>query len=392
MFDHRGAGLSDGFEASPTLAERALDIKAVMDATGMDLASLMGFEFGAQVAVAFAAEYPGRVDRLVLSNGRVGRVARAIADRLAPDAPALLPTFVSKDNLAALDLVGIEVDRDTTLYLNPSLAKYPEIFDQLLRYERMAGARSAQRRQVASVTDIDIVDIAPGVQAPTLLIHSVGNRIHHVGHARYLEQLMLNATLLELPGDDQMYWLSDNWKDYVDAGIMFITDAAVTAPLERRLAVVVFTDIVGSTATSVDSGDSKWRTQLDLHDRVSERVVTKHGGSVVKNTGDGILAVFEMPSHALDAAHELRSELSEVDIDLRTGLHAGEIEVRDTDISGATVPFAARVQQAAAGGEIYTTTTIRDMLIGSPYRFDDAGNHTLKGFEGTWQLYKASMV
>jgi class 3 adenylate cyclase/pimeloyl-ACP methyl ester carboxylesterase len=391
LFDHRGSGLSDGFEVSPTLSDRALDIKAVMGATGMDRASLFGIEFGAQLAVSFAAEYPDRVDRLVLSNGRVGLSAQAMADELAPGAPEPLSTFVSKDNPTALDNVGIEIDRDQILYLNPSLAKYPEVFDQLLRYQRMVGSRSAQKRQVASVFDIDIVDVAPNVEAPTLIIHSVGNRIHHIGYARYLAQLIPNATLLELPGDDFSYWLSDNWKDYVDAGIKFVTNTEIDAPIERRFAVVMFTDMVGSTAASVDFGDSEWRSRLDMHDRISDRVVTEHGGSKVKSTGDGILATFHMPSDALDAAHELQDELSKASIELRIGIHAGEIEVRGTDISGATVNVAARVEQAATDGQIFATQAIRDMLIGSTYTFDDAGSHTLKGFDQEWLLFRVNV-
>jgi class 3 adenylate cyclase/pimeloyl-ACP methyl ester carboxylesterase len=390
LFDHRGAGLSDDFDVSPTLSERALDIKAVMEAAGMERASLMGFEFGAQVAVAFAAEYPNRVDRLVLTNGRVGRSARAAADELAPNAPEPLATFISKDNLAKLDNLGIEVDEDT-VYLSPSLAKHPDQFEQILKFQRLAGSRSVQKRQVVSATGADIVEIAPSVEAPTLIIHSIGNRIYHVGYARYLTQLIPDATLLELPGDDLLYWLSDNWKDYVDAGIAFVTDTTIDAPLERKFAVVMFTDIVGSTATSVDSGDSEWRSRLDMHDWVSGRIVAAHGGSVVKSTGDGVLAMFDLPSQALDAAQELKIELSKGNIELRIGIHAGEIEVRGTDISGATVNLAARVEQAATDGQIYTTKAVRDMLIGSTYGFDDAGSHSLKGFEEEWRLFRISV-
>ena len=152
----------------------------------------------------------------------------------------------------------------------------------------------------------------------------------------------------------------------------------------------MFTDIVGSTATSVDSGDAEWRNRLDMHDRISDRIVTEHGGAMVKSTGDGILATFHMPTSALDAAQELRSELSKANIEIRTGIHAGEIEIRGTDISGATVNLAARVEQAAPDGHIYVTKTIRDMLIGSTYRFDDAGSHLLKGFDEEWRLFRIS--
>lgn len=158
--------------------------------------------------------------------------------------------------------------------------------------------------------------------------------------------------------------------------------------VERSFAVVMFTDIVGSTATSVDSGDSEWRNRLDMHDRISDRIVTQHGGSMVKNTGDGILATFQMPTSALDAAHELTSELSKANIEIRIGIHAGEIEIRGTDISGATVNLAARVEQAATDGHIYVTRTIRDMLIGSTYSFDDTGFHPLKGFDEEWRLFR----
>jgi class 3 adenylate cyclase len=188
------------------------------------------------------------------------------------------------------------------------------------------------------------------------------------------------------------FWISDNWKDYVDAGITFVANTTAEAPLELTLAIVMFTDIVGSTPTANDSGDSEWRSRLDMHDRVSDRVVTQHGGTVVRNTGGGILATFDLGSHALDAALELTNELSRANIEIRTGLHAGEIEVRATDVSRATVHLAAPVQQAATDGEIHTTTKIREMLIGSPYQFDDAGSHSLKGFDGKWQFYKVSSV
>lgn len=390
VFDHRGAGLSDGFDELPTLSERALDIGAVMDATEMDRAHVMGWEFGSQVAAQFAAEYPDRVDRLVLYNSRVGRVARDAADQLAPEAPAPPLQAVSKDNLEALNRVGIEVDIEDLLYLNPSAAMYPDLPRQILQYQRSAGSRRAQQKQAASITDTEIVSIAPQVHAPTLIVHSVGNRMHHVGYARYLSTLIPDATLMELPGDDQMYWLSENWKDYVDAGIAFAVEKQVQIPVERALVTALFTDIVDSTARSVGVGDADWRATLDAHDRVSERVVSEHGGTLIKNTGDGILATFTMPSDAMAAALGLRDDLSERGIQIRTGIHAGEVEKRGQDISGATVNLAARVQDAAGAGEIYVTTTIREMLVGSPHTFQEVGQHPLKGFEGTWLLYKTA--
>jgi class 3 adenylate cyclase len=349
----------------------------------------MSFESGAQVAIAFAAEYPERVDRLVIHNGRVGRSTRPQADELAPDAPELVEGIREDDG--SLDRLGIEPGQNL-FESNPSLAKYPDQVSQVLKFEQTAGSRAAQKRQLLSIWDIDIVEIAPRVEAPTLIIHSAGNRVHHVGYARYLAQLIPNASLLELPGDDQMYWISDNWKDYVDAGITFVTDADVEASVERKFAVVMFTDIVRSTESSADIGDSEWRNRLDLHDRVSAKVVAEHQGEVIKHTGDGILATFEMPSSAIDAAVELQSQLSAAEIAIRVGLHAGEVEVRGSDISGTTVNLAARTQQAAPDGLIYTSTAIRQMLLGSQYSFDNAGTHTFKGLDEPQEVWQVGQT
>ena len=170
--------------------------------------------------------------------------------------------------------------------------------------------------------------------------------------------------------------------------ISFITGAEVDAPTERRFAVVLFTDIVESTSASMATGDDEWHRQLDTHDRITGLVVSKHEGAIIKHTGDGVLATFTTPSQAVDAAIQLRDELAETGMRLRAGLHAGEIEIRGEDISGAVVNLAARVEQAAADDDIHTTKTIRDMLIGSPHHFDETGTHTLKGFDGEWRLYR----
>ena len=170
--------------------------------------------------------------------------------------------------------------------------------------------------------------------------------------------------------------------------ITFITGSDVDTPKSRKFAVVLFTDMVESTSASLEAGDDRWRRRLDTHDRISRQIVARHNGSVTKHTGDGILATFDMPSEAVDAAQELRDLLAESGIRIRAGLHAGEVEIRGDDISGAVVNLAARVEQAATDGDIYTTSTVRDMLIGSALRFESVGSQQLKGFEGDWALHR----
>jgi class 3 adenylate cyclase len=203
-----------------------------------------------------------------------------------------------------------------------------------------------------------------------------------------LAELIPDSTLVEFEGEDHMFWLADNWKEVTDAHIRFMKDADVKAPVERSFAAVVFTDIVESTRTSLVSGDSEWRIKLDAHDRITRQVVHRHQGVVVKHTGDGILATFKMPSQAIEAIVEMRDELTASGIPIRAGIHAGEIEIRGEDVSGAVVNLAARVEQAADEGDIYVTKSLRDLLLGSAQRFERAGDHTLKGFDGVWELHR----
>ena len=167
-----------------------------------------------------------------------------------------------------------------------------------------------------------------------------------------------------------MYWIADNWREMADAQIKFLSDADVEVPVERQFAAVVCTDIVESTSKSLASGDVEWRRRLDTHDRITRQVIHRHQGELIKSTGDGTLATFTMPSQAVEAVIELRDELAQSGIPIRAGIHAGEIEIREGDISGAVVNLAARVEEAAPKGEIYATKAVTDMLLGSEHAFE----------------------
>lgn len=389
-FDHRGAGLSDRTDALPTLEARLGDVEVVMDAAGLDRASAVGYTEGTLVAMAFAARHPDRVERLVVANcdWRIGTELSALAESMNPDpaAPWLLRSNEERNRTGSDH--GTAGDTEFFIDRIPSVVDHPDFLQWLPRYLRLMGSRDALIRQMSSLDAIELAGIPEAVTVPTLITHTTGNRTVHVGYARALDEAIPDSTLVEFEGADYEFWLGANWREILDCHLSFLLGREIDAPVERRLAVIVFTDLVDSTAHSMAAGDRHWRQRLDTHDRICDRVVSTHGGSIVKSTGDGVMATFATPSEAVIAAATLRDELADAGLSIRGGIHAGEVEIREDDISGAVVNLAARVQQAAEDGEIYVTKAIRDMLLGSDDRFDDAGTHSLKGFEGSWLLFR----
>jgi len=198
-----------------------------------------------------------------------------------------------------------------------------------------------------------------------------------------------DADYVELDGEDHFCWCMPGWRKMEDCWIEFVTGTRPVAGGERRFATVLFTDIVRSTERSSAVGDEVWRATLESHDRIAWRMVDGHRGKLVKNTGDGLLVLFERPSDALACAAELRRELAGIGLRIRGGLHTGEVTVReDGDVTGLAVNLAARVERAAREDSIYVSSTVRDTVLGGDFLFDDRGEHHLKGIEGSWRLYE----
>jgi class 3 adenylate cyclase len=239
------------------------------------------------------------------------------------------------------------------------------------------------------MAEVDVRPILPLVQAPTLVLHRRGFELVPIANGRYLAEHIAGARLVELPGSDvDLSWEAPELA--LDAIQEFLTGVRRSAEPSRVLATVLFTDIVGSTERAARVGDRRWRELLTVHDELAGRLVEQFRGRLVKTTGDGILGTFDGPGRAIRCAAALRDELAGIGLAIRAGLHTGEIELRDGDVGGIAVHIAARVMAAAGPGQILTSRTVHDLVVGSDIAMDDLGTRPLKGVEGAWQLFAAA--
>jgi class 3 adenylate cyclase len=232
---------------------------------------------------------------------------------------------------------------------------------------------------------MDARPILPLIQAPTLVLHRRDYQFIPLSHGRYLAEHIPGARLVELDGTEQsLFW--ETPEPVLDHIEQFLTGVRRIAQPTRMLATVLFTDIVSSTERAGELGDRRWRELLNVHDELTGRLVEEFGGHLVKTTGDGILATFDGPGRAIHCAATLRDELAGIGIQLRAGLHTGEVELREDDVGGIAVHIAARVMAAANPGEILVSRTVRDLVVGSDVTLEDRGRYPLKGIDGDWQL------
>ena len=388
-FDKRGIGLSDRPDRAPTLEERIADMSAVMDAVGWDRASVLGVSEGGLMSQLFAAEFPERVENLILHNTLPARrYWSRIPDLIEDgDAPVLLSTDLANRFVSLAD-GWPENARELVGWMMPSQSDDEAFVRWVSRFQRLSASPRDIRRQIDSVFLLDAGDSAERILSPTLVVHLKGDLVLPVSGARLLAQLIPGAKFVEVDADDHFSWASPRWRVILDPMIEFVTNAPVQQIATRKFATVVFTDIVDSTRASATMGDAAWRSVLDDHDRLARKIVHHNGGRVVTSTGDGLLMVFDVPSQGVECGRALCGELAGLGINIRAGVHAGEIEVRDDlDIAGIAVNLAARVEQAAADGEFWASSTVRDMMLGGSATFHDRGEHELKGIDGAWRLF-----
>ncbi len=378
-FDKYGIGLSDPAPPGslPTLEEWMDDVRAVMDAAGSERAAILGAGDGGTMASMFAATYPDRTNSLILANS---------AARLswAQDYPLGMPS-AQQEMLIRL----VEQTWGTSEFAaatNPSLAQEPSAQEEAAKYTRLAASPATAATVIRMLLQLDIRPILPSIRVPTLVLHRRDNRVLTIDNGRYLAEQIVGAKFVELPGADFALGIGDV-DSVVDEVEEFLTGARASVDTDRVLATVLFTDIVGSTERAAELGDQHWRDVLDAHDRLAERQLARYRGVLVKATGDGLFATFDGPARAIRCTLALRDGLRGMGVEIRSGLHCGEIERRGPDVSGLAVHIAARVQAVARPGEVLVTRTVKDLVAGSQIAFVDRGAHGLKGVPDEWQLF-----
>lgn len=388
-FDKRGIGLSDRFDEMPTLSQRIEDITAVMNAVGWERAHVLGISEGGAMGQLFAADFPERVESLVLVNSMVSfRYRQRIVDYVQDGDPPLQTTKQIYERFLKLVETWSEEPQYGVDWMTPSQAANASFTRWSGRLQRLTCSPKDFRRQVESVHTLDAGDAPERIAVRTMVMHVKGDRVLPVAGSRLLAKIIPNAIYYEIQGNDHFAWIMPNWRDATDASIKFCTGAALKRTSVRRFGAILFTDVVDSTRQSSDLGDAKWRAMLESHDRVTRDLIHQHGGRLVKRTGDGLLAVFEAPFQGVACGLEMRDALGGIGFTIRAGLHVGQIEVHDDgDISGIAVNLAARVEQHAAAGELWASSTVRDMMLGGTDTFTDRGEHVLKGIDGGWRLY-----
>jgi class 3 adenylate cyclase/pimeloyl-ACP methyl ester carboxylesterase len=379
VFDQRGTGLSDpvALNALPTLEEWMDDLRAVLDAAQWPDAAVIGHGDGGLVSLLFAASYPERTRALVL----VDAYARL---RQSDDQPWAVPPETIDSFLDWLE--NGWGTGDFTRLVAPSQADNPTFRRRLARAERLSVSPGAAVAIQRLVCDSDLTSVLPTISAPTLVIAHAGNPYILPQQSLFLAEHIANACHVVLSGEDHLYWVGD-LDGLVDEIEKFLTGAAAGSVTDRLLANVLFTDIVRSTDTAAELGDQRWRRLLDRHDEVVRRQVERFRGSVVNTTGDGFVTLFDGPGRAVRCACAIRDAVRPLGIDIRAGIHTGEIEQRGDDVAGIAVNIAARVASRAEPRQVLVSRTVVDLTAGSGIGFVDRGEHDLKGVPQAWRLY-----
>jgi len=371
-FDKRGTGLSDRSTGLPTLEQRMDDVRAVMDAVGLERAALFGMSEGGSMSILFAATYPKRTSALVL----YGAFAKRVWSEDYPWAPT------PKERQSWINSLengwGSDVEIKT---LAPSEANNEQFKRWFAAYGRMSASPGAAVALGKMNTHIDVRHVLPSIHVPTLVIHRTGDLDVNVENGRYLAKMIPGTKFVELPGNDHWLFAGDT-NAIIREVSQFLTGARVPPPMDRVLATVLFTDISGSTERANELGDEKWRSLLIKHNETVRTELVRFAGHEVKSTGDGFLATFDGPARAIRCACAIRDAIRNLGISVRAALHTGECEMLPNDLGGISVHLAARILEKARENEVLVSSTVRDLVFGSGIQLKDRGAHVLRGIPG----------
>jgi class 3 adenylate cyclase len=384
LFDKRGTGLSDPVpnDGLPTLEERMDDVRAVMDAVGSKRAALLGHSEGGNMCVLFSATHPERTTALLL----VGSYAKRIRSEDYPWAPTV--------EERAREIEETEAtwgSPEAFRALAPSKENDPDFQRWIGRYLRQSASPKAAAALLRMNTQIDVRNVLPTIGVPTLLLYRTHDADVHVDEGRYIAERIPGSTFVELPGADHLMWTGDA-DALLDEVEGFLTGVRRGPDPDRVLATVLFTDVVGSTETATRVGDRAWRSLLERHHQVVRRALARWRGREIETAGDGFLATFDGPARAIRCAVAASEGIRDLGLQIRAGLHTGEVEIAGGDVRGIAVHIGSRVAGLAGPGEVLVSRTVADLVAGSGIVFAERGEHELKGVSGTWLVYAVESV
>ena len=377
MLDQRGTGLSDRVGRLPTLEQQMDDVLSVMEAVGSQRAALLGVAQGGPLGVLIAAAHPGRTSALLLWAS----YARLLKDddyRWGRDETSYRRLMRTLEQTWGS---GTYID-----LLAPSVAQDPAFRHWWAKFERHIHSPGSLLAFLRLQAGVDVRAVLPSVRTPTLVFQRSGDVYRDRGNSRYLAQAISGATSVELSGRDHLPFVGDQ-DAVLDEIQEFLTGIRRGPTPDRVLATVLFTDVVGSTAQAAQMGDVAWRDLLERHNMLLRKELGRFRGREIHTVGDGFLATFDGPARAVRCAQAVCLAVRTLGLEVRAGVHTGEIELAGDDIRGLAVHIAARVMSSAGPGEVLASATVKDLVFGSGIEFENRGMHVLKGVPGEWRLF-----
>jgi class 3 adenylate cyclase len=379
MFDRRGRGASDPVSGE-TLSSWELwaeEVRAVLDTVGSERAVVLGFADSGPTAILFAAIHPDRTQGLILAN----TAARGF--RVDDSSPGQYPAETAATSEVFERQWGTE---DLAVLAEPDAARDPAFRRWSARSSRLAMTGKAASEYLRWLGHTDVRDVLPSLRVPTLVLHRENFKWYPAELGRAIAERIPDAQFALVPGSDSVLFSEPN-AEILEHIEQFLTGLRAPTEADRALAAILFTDIVRSTERATEVGDREWGNLMASHDALARTIVDQHQGRLIRTTGDGMLATFDGPGRALRCAKAFTAALQPLGLEVRAGVHTGEIEMRGPDIAGIGVHIGQRVSAVAGPGEVLVSRTVVDLVTGSGIEFDDRGEHDLKGVPGAWHLF-----